>query len=249
MSKSDERLLARILDTPHFALAVPQLQPEILHRVIETCGLEDCAELVAYATPEQLARVFDLDLWRASRPGLDEQLDAGRFGVWLDVLLSAGEELAADKLAAMNSDIIVAALAEHVRVFDIAALTEERASDAESCEIGGYLIEARRADAWDAIVAVLLALDARQQTYLHRVMRACTRLSNDGFELDGLDDLLSDRDQETYDLATDRHERREKQGYVSPAQARAFLKDARRFQFEAGAPASHPLAQAYFRDL
>ncbi len=250
MSKSDERLLARILDTPHFALAIPQLQPEVLQRVIETCGLEDCAELVAYATPEQLACVFDLDLWPAGRPGQDEQLDAGRFGVWLDVLLSAGEELAADKLAAMDSEVIVAALAEHIRVFDIATLPEDRVSSAESCEIAGCLIEARRDDGWDAIVAMLLALDARHQAYLHRVMRGCKRLTNDGFEVDGLDDLLSDRDQELYEVASQRHERREKQGYVAPAQARAFLKDARQFQFKPDAPLPpHPLAQAYFRDL
>ena len=64
-------LLDRILDTPHLAQVVPRLQPELLHRVIQTCGLEDCGELVALATPEQLARIFDLDLWRAAqaRPG------------------------------------------------------------------------------------------------------------------------------------------------------------------------------------
>jgi len=65
----DERgLLARILDTPQLALAVPLLAPELLHRVIQTCGLEDCSDLVALATPAQLQRVFDIDLWRQGRP-------------------------------------------------------------------------------------------------------------------------------------------------------------------------------------
>src|SRR4051794_15428186 len=79
------RLLDRILDIPHLAQVVPRLQPDLLHLVIQRCGLEDCAELVALTTPDQLARLFELDLWRAARPGLDEQFDADRFGVWIEV--------------------------------------------------------------------------------------------------------------------------------------------------------------------
>ena len=84
------RLLDRILDAPHLARVVPQLPPQVLHRVIQHCGLEDCGELVALLTPEQLARVFDLDLWRAAQPGMDEQFDADRFGVWIEVLVESG---------------------------------------------------------------------------------------------------------------------------------------------------------------
>src|SRR5262245_25070944 len=76
-------LLDRILNTPGLEQVVPQLRPELLHGIIQRCGLEDCGEIVALATPEQLARVFDFDLWRAAQPGLDEQFDADRFGVWL----------------------------------------------------------------------------------------------------------------------------------------------------------------------
>ena len=67
-------LLARILDTPHLAQVVPRLKPEVLHRVIQTCGLEDCGDLVAMATPRQLEAVFDLDLWRPPRPRPDVHL-------------------------------------------------------------------------------------------------------------------------------------------------------------------------------
>ena len=69
VSRDRRGLLERILDTPHLAHVVPRLQPEILHKVIETCGLEDCGDLVALATPDQLQRVFDLDLWRSSATG------------------------------------------------------------------------------------------------------------------------------------------------------------------------------------
>src|ERR1700730_1736358 len=99
------RLLDRILDTPHLARVVPQLQPQVLHRVIQNFGLEDCGELVALATPEQLARVFDLDLWRAAQPGMDEQFDADRFGVWLEVLMESDATSAAQKLAGMAGDV------------------------------------------------------------------------------------------------------------------------------------------------
>src|SRR5215468_8769034 len=100
-------VLHRILDTPCLEHVVPQLQPDLLHRVIQTCGLEDCGELVVLATPEQLTRIFDLDLWRSAQPGMDEQFDADRFGVWLEVLAEVGPSIAAQKIAEMDADIVI----------------------------------------------------------------------------------------------------------------------------------------------
>ncbi len=136
----------------------PRLQPELLHRVISAYGLEDCVELVAQATPAQLSHVFDLDLWRPARPGLDEQFDAERFGVWIEVLVEAGADLAAEKLSQMPLEQLIAGFAHHARVFDMAAIApyettdgeriESRASgDVLACEIGGYHLSARRDDA------------------------------------------------------------------------------------------------------
>src|SRR5262245_4382235 len=120
-ARDRRRLLDRILDTPNLAEAVPKLQPELLQRVIEHCGLEDCGEIVALATAEQLARVFDLDVWRAAQPGLDERFDAARFGVWLEVLVDIGAAEAARKLASMDADLLINGLVQHARVFDYAA--------------------------------------------------------------------------------------------------------------------------------
>src|SRR6516162_2624975 len=92
-------VLARILDTPHLEQVVPRLSPDILHRVIQNCGLEDCGELVMLATPRQLRRIFDLDLWHTVQTGIDEQFDADRFGVWLEVLAESGISEAAKKVA------------------------------------------------------------------------------------------------------------------------------------------------------
>jgi hypothetical protein len=264
---SDGRgLLDRILNTPSLEQVVPRLRPDLLHRVIQTCGLEDCGEIVALATPEQLARIFDLDLWRAARAGLDEQFDADRFGVWLEVLLETGAAAAAQKLAGMDVDLVIAGLAQHVLVYDRAAVTPYETTDGELMtfyadaisvfdnglrfDIGGYLLLAKRADSWDAIVEVLTSLDSGHPDYFHQVMYGCRALSNSGREVDGLDDLLPEGDQFMFDLGVDRERRREKQGYVTPAQARAFLQISRELRFGSDAmPPANPLARAYFRAI
>lgn len=255
-------LLDRILDTPHLARIVPQLPPELLHRVIQTYGLEDCGDLVALATPAQLQQVFDVDLWRPLRPGLDEQLDVDRFGVWLDVLMGSGAAIAAEKIVGMDVHLVIAALAQHVLVFDRAAVSPLESPEGEQaierpsknnalvCDVGGYRVEARRSDAWDPIVSLLLLLDSDHPDYFHRVMRGCRSLSNSGFERDELHNLLDDREQDMFELAVGREQRRDQRGYVTPAQARAFLHAARHLQRgDPTAPPPSPIAVAYFRAI
>jgi hypothetical protein len=259
-------LLDRILNTPSLEHVVPRLQPELLHRVIQSCGLEDCGELVALATPEQVARVFDLDLWRAAKAGLDEQFDAARFGVWLEVLLETGAAAAAQKLAGIDVDLVIAGLAQHALVYDRAAVTPYETTDGElvtfyadaisvfddglTFDLGGYLLVAKRADSWEAIVEVLTSLDAGHPDYFHQVMWGCRTLSNSGREIDGLDNLLHEGDQAMFDLAVDREQRREKDGYVTPAQARALLQMSRELRLGSDVmPPTNPLARAYFRAI
>ena len=88
VSLDSRGLLERVLSAPDVALVVPRLSSEVLHRVVQRCGLEDCGEFLALATPGQLAGVLDLDVWRADQPGLDEQFDADRFGVWIETLVN-----------------------------------------------------------------------------------------------------------------------------------------------------------------
>ena len=247
--RGDRRgLLDRILDTPQLAQVVPRLPPELLHRVIERCGLEDCGELVALATPAQVARVLDLDLWRSPDAGLDEQFDADRFGVWIEVLVEQGADVAARTVAGLDADLVAAGLAQHVRIFHIATLDGYVTTDGTeipaviepdgglACEIAGSRIIARRPDAWDAIVDVLAELDASHPAAFARIMRACQALSNSRSELDGLDALLSGADQAMFDLADEREQRREALGFASPAQARAFLESSRRLRLDAADP-------------
>lgn len=252
--------LARILETPQLARAVPRLRPEMLQRVIERCGLEDASELVALATPEQLKGVFDLDLWRSPRPGLDETFDPDRFGVWLTVLMELGAGEAAARIAQLDRGLIVTGLSQHVLIFDVAAVSPYMTTDGDEIatsrlreehqtfEVGGFLVVQRRSDAWDAIVDLLTALDAEQPDCFYDVMTGCRGLSESGRELDGLDDLLEAADQAMFDLAHDRERRRDAQGYATPAQARAFLQSARQLRLDAdSAPPPHPIAVAYQR--
>ena len=255
-------MIERILDTRQLARVVPRMPPEVLHRVIQACGLEDSGELVALATPDQLSRVFDLDLWRADQPGLDEQFDADRFGLWLEVLMESGAGVAAEKISGMDADLVVAAFAQHVRVFDVAALSPAAPTDDEalpdldtphdgpSGDVGGFRILGTRHDSWDAVVGVLSALSAEHAVYFQRVMHGCRSLSNAGFEIDGLDGLLGGSEQRLFDVAFSREQRREQQGFVTPPQARAFLQMARQLPLGRGTtPPANPVASAYFRAL
>jgi hypothetical protein len=255
-------LLHRILNTPRLEQVVPRLQPDLLHQVIQTCGLEDCGELVALATPEQLTNIFDLDLWRARHPSLDEQFDADRFGLWLEVLLEAGAAVAAQKLAGMDVGLVVTGLAQHVLVYDRAAIMSYETSDGEqvgvsravddglTSDVAGYVLVATRTDSWEAIVEVLMSLAVGHPDYFHQVMGECRTLSNSGHEVDGLDNLLAERDQVMFDQSIAREGRREKKGYVTPAQARAFLQMSRQLRLESDAmPPANPLARAYFRAM
>jgi hypothetical protein len=89
-------LLDRLLNTPDLAKLVPYRQPEVLHRVIQCCGLE----------------------WRVRRQGGDEEFDADRFGVWLEVLMQSGAGVAAQKLMGLDIALVTAGFARHSRVFD-----------------------------------------------------------------------------------------------------------------------------------
>jgi hypothetical protein len=261
MPKSHDVLLERILGTPQLATIVPQLQPEVLHRVIQHYGLEDCGPLVALATPGQMARLFDLDLWRSAAAGDDDRFDAERFGRWLEVMLETGASSAAATLAAMDVELIAAGFVHHVRVFDYAAVAPYVTLDGDvssgapfadgvRCEVGGFVVVAKRVEFWDAITAVLVALAEAHGSCFSQVMRTCCRQSHSRPEVDGLDDLLTANAQAMFDVALDREERRHSQGYVTPAQARAFLQMSRQIDRRQNQmPARDPVSRAHAGDV
>ena len=266
---SVDHRLARLLDTPFLARVVPHLAPETLHQLIHYRGLEACGELVACATSAQLTSLLDLDLWHHAQPGRDEQFDVDRFGEWLEVLVNTGDSVAARTVAALDEHLVVMGLSRYLRVFDPGTFEPTEASDDEpmdrhdmmnsettgdlvECEVGGYLVRAQRTDAWDAIVTLLVTLETEHNHTFHAVMQECRRLSNSTPEIDGLDDLLLAPEQHLLDVAIERERRRSRQGYSTPADARAFLQMARQPR-DASAPTApmvnNPIATAYFRAL
>ena len=128
--------------------------------------------------------------------------------------------------------------------------TDVTPSGSVECEVGGYLVCANRADAWDAIVALLLALDADHPDCFHAVMRGCRRLSNSMPEVDGLDDLLMAPEQLLHDVALERE---------APAVAAGIQHAGRRASLSPDGEAAetaaagwtrrqiNPIAAAYFR--
>ncbi|HUP40575.1 MAG TPA: DUF6178 family protein [Vicinamibacterales bacterium] len=231
------KYLDRQLDTAQLARVVSRLAPETLHQLIRQRGLDECTDIIAAATPAQLASVLDLDLWRSARPGQDEGFDTDRFGEWVELLVDAGGTVAVQTVAAMNRHLVVAGLSRYVRVFDPAVMVttvdgepldlDPDAHQGPEREVGGYLVRGMTFDGWDAIVALLTALDADDPDRFHAVMQECRRLSNSAPEVDGLDELLTEPEQLLHDLALGRDERRSEQGYTTPADARAFLLTAR----------------------
>jgi hypothetical protein len=251
--------IARGPDAAQLARAVPHLAPEMLHALVRHQGLDAAGDLVAAATPAQLTAVFDIDLWRPSPSGRDERFDADRFGEWVEALVESDERLAARTIAALGEDLVITGLSRYVRVFDPAAIAIPMGDDEEidfglpspsgpSREVGGYLVRARRTDAWDAIVTLLFALAEHHPDRFHGVMHGCRRLSNSAPEIDGLDDLLVEPEQVLHDVAVERELRRSKQGYVAAADARAFLKMARSRNRQTGPSRPlNPIAVSHLR--
>jgi hypothetical protein len=253
---ADGQALARLLDMPQLAKVVPHVAPEVLHRLIRHAGLERCVDIVEAASRDQLRLILDLDLWRAPRAGGDEEFDAERFGEWIETLVDRDAATAAAVVARLDESVVVTGLSRYVRVIDPGVLEPTESTDDEwesglfiptglTAEVGGYIVQARRKDTWDAVVSLLVALSLERRESFDAVMRGCRRLSDGLREPDGLHDLLGQPEQLLHDVAVDRDDRRTARGFGSVADARAFLALARRPR--ASGRHENPVAVAWFR--
>ncbi len=257
LAAPSRRLLVRLLDQPQLAKTVPALPPRALLSLIDQVGLEDAGERVALATVEQLARMFDEDLWRAARAGEEERLDPARVGVWVGVLWDAGERGVGDRLAELPEDLVALALHAQVLVIDLDEVTLQEV-DAElekildsgpSIDFGAYRVIARGHDGWDAVSTALTALDARHAEVLERLLRRLCDASSEWIRYNGgLYDVLTSAERLEEDAAASRDERRGHAGFVSAASARAFLKMPAGDVASILAAPRDAITRAYFRE-
>lgn len=258
------RLLARLIDSPDLVHAVRALDQEVFSALVRKIGLEDAGEIVALATTEQLVAAFDEDLFSNTRPGEREVFNSERFVIWLEVLLEAGEEVAAGRFAELSEEFVVQALSSIVLVLDHDALLasmSQGGEDAayadkalESClseELDGYLLISRSVGGWDAALSLVLALDRDHRAFLVRILDRCADMAS-GYidDLDKLATVLSAEDSLAEDVEAEREERRAGRGYVEPRAARSFLSLARMpLPTNARTVERDPVTLAYFRDV
>ncbi|MCY1074672.1 DUF6178 family protein [Archangium lansingense] len=252
-----QSLLNRILESPEQVSALQHLPPPTLARLIHHVGLEDAGELVALATTQQLARIFDEDLWRSERPGQEERFDPERFGLWLEVMLEMGADRAAARLAEMDEDFVTFALSGQMLVLDLDVLTMSRLRSNEgledealvdkalesslSHELDRFLLISRRPESWDALLSVLVALDEAHHELLTRLLERCCHHASEYIEDNGgLYAVLTTAEQLETDVAQAREERREREGFVAPTDAAAFLGLAR-----SGQVGNDPVTRGY----
>jgi hypothetical protein len=266
-STPPKQLLARILEEPDLVAVVQRLEPRALGKLIDHVGLEDSGELVSLATTEQLRQIFDEDLWRSPRPGTDEIFDAARFALWLEILLEAGEDVAAHKLAELDQDLLTLALCKQVLVINIEELAvimseSERTPEADltdkvlesslNHEIEEFRVIARDDQRWDALLTALLAMDKENHALLRQLLERCCAISNEYIEDNGgLYNVLTTEEMLESDLGAEREDRREQEGYVAPSSAASFLSLARVTSLEeiAAARTADVVSQAHFRSL
>ena len=257
-------VLRRVLDEPSLVAAVRSLEPRALRLWVERVGLEDASDLVALASDEQLLDLFDASLWKSERVGGDEHFDPARFATWLEVLLETGEEAAARRFIEMPEELLALSLHSQMLVLDVDALFSDLAraggrlaQEVEAAlessltfELDRYLLVSRRHDGWDALVTILTVLDRDQNQLLGALLERCCAASADYLDDEGgLLAVLTSAEMLEVDAAADREDRRARQGYVSPADARGFLALAQSQSADELLAQSgpDPLTRAYFR--
>jgi hypothetical protein len=256
------QLLMQILERPGLVAAARELPGAVLGKLIDRIGLEDAGELVALASTAQLERVFDDDLWRADRVGGDETFRPERFALWLRVMFEAGEESLVQRLCELPQDLVALGVHRLVLVVDIDVLEEQLSpGDEEAQALEGALensafeeweefrVIAREPDAWDDIWNALLLLDRDHHDRLREILERCCEMTLEYISgQGGLYQVLTADAMLDSDVAAARDDRRVAEGFISPADARAFLELARRGGGNDG-DERDAITRAYFREL
>ncbi len=233
-TRSSAPLIQILLNDPLLPEKIRQASATELVQWINEIGLEDAGEIIAFANTKQIEAIFDIDLWKAARAGADESFDADRFGTWLEILAEVGLHKAIEKLVEMDEDFLVLAFSTLAWVAETEWLEENCEANPQiekiiesklTFEIDGYVLFGKTEQSWDIFISLIVEMDARHHSFLYEILDRCfSFLVQEATTEDDLYDILSDEQQVVDDVAYEREKRRESQGFVAPATARAFLK-------------------------
>ena len=254
-------LITRLIESPELVRAVRALPSQAFSMLVKHIGVEDAGEFVALATTEQLVAAFDEDLFHNDAPGERERFDRKRFVVWLEVLLEAGDDVAASRVCELSQDFVVLALSSILLVLDQEALfmrmreygqdtyyVDKAIESSLSEELDGYLLIAKAGDeGWDAALSLILALDRSHRSVLEGVLDRCADIASQYIDdLDALATVLTTEESLAEDVEAEREDRRSQKGFVEPRAARSFLSLARKAD---DASERDPVTRAYFREF
>nr|HOO91774.1 DUF6178 family protein [Syntrophales bacterium] len=263
--KQTGELLHHILDLPELPAIVEHLDSGVLTKLIRHIGLEESAQIVSLATTEQLKAVLDEDLWRSEIPGRDEMFDAERFSLWLEIMMENGSTFAARKIRELDEDLLVLGLCRLVLVVgnhdpallfdddwepDNGSVLEKVLDGSLNQEFGDYLVIAKRESNWDTVCALMTELDESDYDMLVHLLDRCRSICGEYIEDNGgLYHVLTADEMLEEDVSSERRERREGRGFVTPTSAAVFLNQIRSTTLQeiVAAKTVDAVTRAYFR--
>jgi hypothetical protein len=263
--KQPGELLNHILDMPELPAIVQNLDAGVLTKLIRHIGLEDSSQIISLATTDQLEGVLDEDLWHCETPGRDETFDAERFSLWLEIMMENGSAFAARKVTELDEDLVTLGLCRLVLVVgfhDIAPrigdekrpgnddILEKVLDGSLNQEFGNRLVIAKNESSWDTVCDLLAELNELDYDMLIRLLDRCCRISEEYIEDNGgLYHVLTANEMLEEDVSSERKERREAKGFVTPTSAAIFLSQARATPLNEmiAAKTLDPITRTYFR--
>jgi hypothetical protein len=197
--------------------------------------MNDAGGLMALTPTALLARALDEAVWR--HLGTQTRFDADVFIDWLEVWINEGEAFTAERLLALDEDMLALCFGAVVRVEDSHVTAFVRGPDdagealdpgagqaldpgAGTALIDRFLVTAHLEDEWDVIHAALMALWSHGPDRLTALLERLT-----------LDDSRPNEELAHgvlhQDAAGAREAQQERAGFVPPSAAQAFLALAR----------------------
>ncbi|WP_028582681.1 DUF6178 family protein [Desulfogranum japonicum] len=235
-------LIYQLIEDSRLVELIQALDGEQLLQVIDHVGVEDAGDFMLLASPTQLTQIFDNVFWKNSKPGGREQFDPHQFALWLEIAWEHSADTAKKIINDIDDELLTLGLAENLIVIDHESFLLRMQNSARSfeddlldklldsdrlMEWSNYFIIPRTGTSWDAIIAILVDIDNEDSDRVNRMLETINHISTEYIQDNGeLYQVLTSCEMLESDLAAAREGRREKQGYVSPESAVAFLQQA-----------------------